>query len=286
MKKRVFEPYLYILPYFAVFILFLIVPGVAGMIIGLFEWQVVGERRFIGIGNFVELVSDPVFIAAVKNTLWYTVMYVPLFIVIGLLLALFLNLNFKARGMMRGIIYAPYIFMIPAISVIWRWFLDTNYGLLNYYLQGMGLPFVRWLTDTRIALKSIVMVIAWETVGYSMVIFLAGLQEIPRELYEAALVDGASAWQRFWRITLPQLRPTTFFLFVIGVIGALKTFGQPFMITAGGPVDSTMTVVMSLYYNGFQYFRMGYAAAISAVLFVGILAFTLLQFRILRQETD
>ena len=286
MKKRGLEPYLYILPYFLVFILFLVVPGVAGMVIGLFDWHVVGERSFIGLGNFVELVSDPVFIAAVKNTLFYTAMYVPVFIVVGLLLALLLNIDFKARGLMRGIIYAPYIFMIPAIGVIWRWFLDTNYGVLNYYLKVIGLPSVRWLTDTRIALKSIVMVISWETVGYSMVIYLAGLQEIPKELYEAALVDGASAWHRFWRITLPQLRPTTFFLFVIGVIGALKTFGQPFMMTAGGPVDSTMTVVMSLYFNGFQYFRMGYAAAISAVLFIGILAFTLLQFRILRQEAD
>lgn len=286
MKKRGLEPYLYIFPYFLVFILFLVVPGVAGMVIGLFDWQVVGERTFIGLGNFVELVSDPVFIAAVKNTLFYAAMYVPVFIVVGLLLALLLNIDFKARGLMRGIIYAPYIFMIPAIGVIWRWFLDTNYGVLNYYLKVIGLPSVRWLTDTRIALKSIVMVISWETVGYSMVIYLAGLQEIPKELYEAALVDGASAWHRFWRITLPQLRPTTFFLFVIGVIGALKTFGQPFMMTAGGPVDSTMTVVMSLYFNGFQYFRMGYAAAISAVLFIGIFAFTLLQFRILRQEAD
>jgi len=286
MTKRKIEPYLYIFPYFLVFLLFLVIPGVSGMVIGLFDWQVVGTRQFIGLGNFIELMSDPVFLRAVRNTLFYTLMYVPVFIVIGLLLALMLNLDFAGRGIMRGIIYAPYIFMIPAIAVIWRWFLDTNYGILNYYLQALGLPFIRWLTDPKIALQSIVMVISWETVGYSMVIFLAGLQEIPKELYEAALVDGATAWHRFWRVTLPQLRPTTFFLFVIGAIGALKTFGQPFMMTAGGPVDSTMTVVMTLYFNGFQYFRMGYAAAISALLFVGIFAFTLLQFRTLKQGVD
>lgn len=280
------QPYLYVLPYFLVFLLFLVVPGVAGMVIGLFNWYVVGTRKFVGLGNFAELMTDKVFLRAVSNTLRYALMYVPVFIAVGLLLALLLNIDFKGRSVMRGIIYAPYIFMIPAIAVIWRWFLDTNYGLLNYYLGALGLPFVRWLTDPRIALRSIVLVISWETVGYSMVIFLAGLQEIPKELYEAAVVDGASAWHRFWRVTLPQLRPTTFFLFVIGVIGALKTFGQPFMITAGGPVDSTMTVVMTLYYNGFQYFRMGYAAAISALLFMGILGFTLLQFRFLRQGMD
>ena len=185
---------------------------------------------------------------------------------------------------MRMIIYAPYIFMIPAIGVMWRWFLDTNYGILNYYLGMLHLGPVKWLTNTHITLKSIVMVISWEVLGYSMVIFLAGLQEIPAELYEAAEIDGASPFQKFWRITLPFLRPTSFFLFVIGLIGALKTFGQPLMITAGGPLNSSMTVVMALFYNGFKYFRMGYAAAISALLFFGILLVTLMQFKLIRQR--
>ncbi len=278
------EPYLYVLPYFLVFALFLVVPGVSGMVIGLYDWAVVGDRKFIGIGNFKELFTDDVFLHAVRNTLVYTVTYVPSFLVLGLAMAIFLNREFRGRSLMRMIVFAPYIFMIPAVGVIWRWFLDTNFGILNYYLAAVHLPTVRWLTDTKVVLDSIVMVITWETIGYSMVIFLAGLQEIPEEILEAATIDGARSWSRFWHITIPYLRPTTFFLLVIGVIGAFKTFGQPFMITAGGPLDASMTVVMTLYYNGFQYFRMGYAASISTVLFVAIFAITLLQFRFLRRR--
>jgi len=225
-----------------------------------------------------------VFLHSVRNTLVYTLIYVPLYIVLGLAMAVLLNRQFRGRSLMRLIIFAPYVFMIPAVGVIWRWFMDTNFGILNYYLAVLHLPTVRWLTDTKVVLNSIALVILWETIGYSMVIFLAGLQEIPQEIVEAATIDGASAWSKFWNITVPFLRPTTFFLLVIGVIGALKTVGQPFMITPGGPLDASMTVVMTLYYNGFQYFRMGYAAAISTVLFIAILAITLLQFRFLRQR--
>ena len=286
MKYRLggVEPYLYILPYFLIFALLLVIPGVSGMIIGLYDWAVVGDRTFIGLGNFKEMFSDDVFLHSVRNTLVYTLIYVPLYIVLGLAMAVLLNRQFRGRSLMRLIIFAPYVFMIPAVGVIWRWFMDTNFGILNYYLAVLHLPTVRWLTDTKVVLNSIALVILWETIGYSMVIFLAGLQEIPQEIVEAATIDGASAWSKFWNITVPFLRPTTFFLLVIGVIGALKTFGQPFMITAGGPLDASMTVVMTLYYNGFQYFRMGYAAAISTVLFIAILAITLLQFRFLRQR--
>jgi len=286
MKTRfqILEPYLYIAPYFVVFVLFLVAPAISGMVIGFYDWPVVGDKHYLGLGNFQELFGDPMFIKSVLNTLEYSLMYMPIFMVGGLLLALLLNRSFIGKSAMRMIIYAPYVFMIPAIGVMWRWFLDTNYGILNYYLGILHLGTVKWLSNPHVALKSIVMVISWEVLGYSMVIFLAGLQEIPAELYEAAEIDGASPFQKFWRITLPFLRPTSFFLFVIGLIGALKTFGQPLMITAGGPLNSSMTVVMALFFNGFKYFRMGYAAAISALLFFGILIVTLLQFRLIRQR--
>ena len=241
-------------------------------------------HRFRGLGNYRELFHDGVFLRAVLNTLVYTVMYVPVFIVVGLLLALLLNRQFLGKSLLRMMIYAPYIFMIPAVGVIWRWLMDSNFGILNYYLQIAHLPTVPWLTSERAVLPSIALVITWEAVDYGMVIFLAGLQEIPQELKEAAELDGASAWVKFWNITEPFLRPTTFFLLVIGLIGTLKTFGQPFMLTAGGPINSSTTIVMTLYYNGFQYFRMGYAAAISTILFLGILLITLLQFRFIRQR--
>ena len=155
------EPYLYILPYFLIFAFLLFVPGVSGMIIGLYDWAVVGDRNFIGIGNFREMFTDEVFLHSVKNTLVYALIYVPLFLVVGLAMAILLNRQFRGRSLMRLIIFAPYVFMIPAVGVIWRWFMDTNFGILNYYLSVLHLPTVRWLTDTRVVLNSIVLVILW-----------------------------------------------------------------------------------------------------------------------------
>ena len=207
------------------------------------------------------------FLTATRNTIIYTLSYVPLFIIIGLLFALFVNRDFAGRTVVKTIMYIPYICMIPAIAVIWRWLLDSNFGILNYYLEKIGIVPIKWLTDPNVVLSTVVMVILWQTMGYSMVVLLAGLQEVPTELYESATVDGAWSSSEFWNITLPFLQPSFFFLLIMGIIGGFKTFGQPYMLTLGGPGDSSKTIVMYLYYQGFHYFRMGYASAASVVLF-------------------
>ncbi len=280
------EPYLYVLPYFLIFTFFLIVPGIVGMITSLFNWELVGARDFIGFGNYKELFNDRLFFKSVRNTALYSIMYVPFMISIGLLIALLFNQNYKLRNFFRVIIFSPYVFMIPAVGIMWRWLMDTNFGMLNFYLSLFGIPKVSWLTSPKFSLISIVIVILWETIGYSMILYLAALQTIPKELFEAADIDGASKWKRFWKLTAPLLQPTTFFLLVIAFIGAFKTFGQPYVMTAGGPVDSSLTIVMYLFNTGFQYFRLGYSATISTVLFFGILLFTLLQFKFIRQRFD
>jgi ABC-type sugar transport system permease subunit len=284
--KRKLEPYLYILPYFLLFTLFLIVPGVFGIIMSLFRWEVVGLRKFIGFQNYVELFQDISFSRSLRNLSLYTLLYVPSFISIGLLLAILLNNNFLFRNVFRVLIFAPYIFMYAAVGVMWRWLMDTNFGILNYYLSHLGIAKIGWLTNPKIALVSIYITILWETSGYSMILYLAALQTIPRELYESANMDGAASWTTFWRITLPQLQPTTFYLMIIGFIGGFKTFAQPYMMTKGGPVDSTLTLVMYLYNTGFSYFRLGYAASISTILFLIILLMTVFQFRTIRQRFD
>jgi ABC-type sugar transport system permease subunit len=282
LKKT--EPYLYIMPYTAIFIVFIAAPALFSFYMGFFEWNLVGSKVNTGLANFRELFQDAVFRKTVSNTLLYTLMYVPTFLLFGLLLALLLNRNFRGSSALKVIVYTPYICMIPAIAIIWKWMMDTNYGLVNYYLQFIGFGKINWLTDPSMVLYTIVWIILWQTVGYSMVIFLAGLQEIPKDIVESAVIDGAGPVRRFFSITLPYLQPSIFFLTVIGFIGALKTFGQPYMITQGGPSNASNTVVMYMYHSGFHYFRMGYAAAISVVLFLFILMGTLILFKVMRRR--
>lgn len=280
------EPYLYILPYFLIFLSFIIVPAIIGLITSFFDWQIVGYREFIGFGNYKELFADKLFLKAVRNTAIYSLIYVTFTICIGLVFATLLNEKYKMRNFFRTTIFLPYVFMIPAIGVMWRWLMDSNYGLLNYYLGLLGLPHIGWLTRPNLTLISIAIVTLWESAGYSVVLYLAGLQMIPAELYEAARIDGASKWQVFRKITFPLLQPTTFFLLVITSIGAFKTFGQPFVMTGGGPVDSSMTIVMYIFNTGFKFGRLGYSSTISTVLFIGILSLSLLQFKFIKQRFD
>ena len=277
-------PYLYILPYTLVFLLFIAVPTINSFRMSFFDWNIVGNKEFIGFGNFKELFADKIFLKSVKNTIAYTLIYVPLYVAIGLLFAMFVNKKSVASTVVKTVMYIPYICMIPAIAIIWRWLLDSNFGVLNFYLEMIGIAPIKWLTDPNIVLKTLVMVILWQTSGYSMVVLLAGLQEVPKELYESATVDGAGPLRKFWNITVPFLQPSFFFLLIMGVIGGLKTFGQPYMLTLGGPGDASKTIVMYLYYQGFHYFRMGYAAAASVVLFLFILVVTIVNFKSIKQR--
>jgi multiple sugar transport system permease protein len=275
------------LPFFILFIVFMAGPILVSFITSFTDLRVTDIRdplsvNFVGLDNYADVFSDPTFRKAAVNTAIYVVFTVPLTMGLGLLVAVALNQAIvKFRNAFRLGYYLPQVTAIVAIAVVWRLLLGTERGIINGLLDQIGIAGPGWLTDTRYALPSIIIMTTWRGLGLQMIIFLAGLQAIPQELYEAASVDGAGAWQRFWRVTFPLLRPTLLFSAVIASIGLLQFFEEPFVMTQGGPLDSTLSVAFHAY-NQFSFGNYGYTAAISYVLFLVIAGVTLLQFRIFR----
>jgi len=272
--------YYFLLPSILGFAIFTAIPLVASLVISFYEWNTLSVPRFIGIGNFAKIFTeDQIFWIALKNTFWYAVGVVPFSIALGLAAALLLNQPIMGIALWRTIYFLPVMTSTVAISLVWKWLYNPDVGLINVFLRGIGIQEPpTWLTSTTWALPSIMIVAIWKTIGYNMVIFLAGLQNVPKELYEAAEIDGSSKWNMFWKITLPLLRPTTFFITVISIIHSFQVFGYAFIMTEGGPGASTNTLVLYIYQQGFKYFNMGYASAVAWVLFIILLAVTVTQY--------
>jgi multiple sugar transport system permease protein len=216
----------------------------------------------------------------VVNTLYYTFGLVPLNLVVSLGLAVWLNARLRGLTLYRMAFFLPVVTVTVAVALIWRWMYEPRAGIVDAALRAVGLPGPAWLGDTHWAMPAIILMSVWKGFGYNMVLFLAGLQGIPASIYEAAMIDGANAWQRFWRITLPLLSPVIFLAVVLTVISSFQVFDQALVMTNGGPANATNTIVLYIYQNGFQFFRMGYASAIAWVLFVVIFIFTLFQMRL------
>lgn len=242
--------------------------------------------RWIGFANYIKLFSDPTFKRALLNTTLYSLGVVPTQLVIALILALIVNSDIKGKTFFRVAYYIPTVTSTVAVSVIFLYLFKAD-GLVNALLAKFGIQGPTWFNDVRFALPSIMMMAIWSSVGNYMVIFLAGLQDIPSELYEAAEVDGANKFQRFFKITLPMLRPIVFFNLVMSLIGTFQVFDQAYVVSqgTGGPLDATMTVVLDIYRTGFRDFNMGYASAMAFVLFVIILILTLIQRKLFKEET-
>ncbi len=283
-RRWVLTPYLFLLPYLVVFILFRFGPIVGGWLISLTRWSIVGAPQWVGIRNYQTLWRDSLFWESVRNTLEFIAIAGPVLVLGGLSLALLLDQPLRGRGLARTFIFAPYAIMSTVVGVLWNWLYDSNFGIINYYLHLLGVPLVAWLTNERVALPAIALTTVWWTVGYNMVIFLAGLQTIPAELQEAAIIDGATFWQRFRRVTWPLLAPTTFVVVVLTLINTGQVFDQIFVMTAGGPGTATLTLVQYMYYQAFQTYNLGYGAAIAYVTFVGLLLLTFVLQRFFRRE--
>jgi multiple sugar transport system permease protein len=271
------------------FVVFMALPVIASLVMSVTDLRSTDLRNplavnFVGIDNYSRLFSDDLFLRAAVNTLIFVLIGVPLTLVIALAAASGLNsglIRFKA--LFRVGFYLPVVTSIVAIAVIWRFLLDPDVGLVDNLLRLVGIEGPHWLGSTKTALPSIIVMAAWRNFGFSMVIFLAGLQGIPAELYEAATLDGASRWQQFRHVTLPLLRPTLLFGAVVTGIGYLQLFEEPLVMTQGGPLNSTLSVSYHIY-NQFGFGNYGYAAAASYVLFVAIVALSFLQFRILGER--
>jgi ABC-type sugar transport system permease subunit len=285
VHRRRLAAYLFILPSLAFLTLFVVYPIFAALYFSFTKYTLIEAPVWIGLQHYQDLIEDKRFLTAIGNTVLFALMTVPLGTALALLLAMVVDRPLRGITLFRTAYYLPVVTSFVAVSFIWLWIYEPQFGILNDLLEMVGLPRLYWLRDPSTALLSIAILSVWKNVGYNMVIYLAGLQGIPTHLYEAAKVDGASAWQRFWKITLPLLSPTTFFVFVVYFIGALQMFVQAWILTQGGPLDSTLTVVYLIYLNGFEYLKMGYAAAMSMILFVIIAIVTYVNTRIVRYDT-
>lgn len=261
------------------FLIFTLLPVVASLALSMVKWNLVGTPEWIGLGNYVRAVQDIMFWRVLSNTALYTLGTVPATMALSLALALALNQKIPGVTLLRGLYYLPVVAPMVAVAMVWRWLYNTDFGVINYLLSRLGISAVPWLTSTRWAMPAVIVMSVWKGLGYAMVLYLAGLQGIPQHLYDAAAVDGANSWQRFRHITLPMLSPTTFFVLVTSIIASFQVFGQVYIMTRGGPANATSTIVYYIYQNGFESFRMGYASALSWLLFAVIFVFTLLQFR-------
>lgn len=284
------EGYLFLLPSFLGFLLFVALPVLASLALSFVDWNLLRPPEFVGWANYRQLLTrDTVFRQVAWNTLYFMLTIVPLQLLLGLLLALALNQPLRGRLIYRVIYFMPVVTTIIAGAIAFQFLLNRDHGLISQWIWDLG----RWsglpiqppdfLNSTRWAKPSVVLLTLWKNTGFTMVIYLAALQSVPKELYDAAHADGASAWQRFLNVTLPLISPTTFFLFIIQMIGAFQLFTEAFIMTGGGPAQATLTVVYYIYQNAFEFGRMGKASAIAWFLFVFIFLFTLIQTRMQRR---
>lgn len=273
-------------PALLVFVVFMFVPLVLTLWYSLHKYRGFGTMEFIGAENYAEIVRDDTFWKALLNTALYTAVSVPLGIVLGLGGALLLNRAMPGRGLFRALFYVPVVISGVASGVIFLRLFDPLIGLINQLLDTVGLPTVDWQGSGSAALATIIIVTTWQGVGFGMVIYLAGLQGIPRELYEAAAVDGATGWKRFINVTWPLLGPTTFFLVVYSIILSFQVFDVVYVMTRGGPGTSTTFLVQYAYDQGFNQRRQGYAAAIGVIIYVIVLLFTVAQWRLSKRRDE
>ena len=267
-------PWYFLAPHLSLFLIFIFAPIVAVFSISLFDWNLLGDHKFIGLTNYSEILHDRQFWHAFRNTMVYAVYVVPLTMATGIGLALALNQPIFGRGFIKAALYLPFVISSVASGVIAVWIFDDHYGLINTVLAQMGFARVPWLSSTTFAMPSVIATTVWLRTGLCMVVYLAALQDVPRSLLEAAELDGANAWKRFWFITWPLLRPSTTFLLITNLIYSLHVFDLIYVMTFGGPAMSTTTLVQYLYENAFEEQRQGYACAISVVLFVILIALT------------
>ena len=272
--------YLFLTPFFLGLLFFILGPVLAAFAISFTTWDLLSPPQWVGFANYREMASDGLFWTALKNTVYFTVVAVPVTLVLALGLAAMMNRKLRGISLLRAVYFFPVTASIVAVSLLWAWMYTPDFGIINYVLSFLGLPKVKWLVDPRIAMPSVILMSVWRGLGFNIVVFLAGLQSIPKDLYEAAELDGAGGWDRFRQITIPLLTPTIFFAAIMALISSFQVFEQTYIMTQGGPGNATLTLVYLIFQNGFTWLRMGYASALSFVLFAMLFVITVVQVRL------
>lgn len=287
IEGRAAEAYLFLAPALVILLVFVVLPAIWILVLSLYRWDLISsDATPIGLGNYQRMAHDPLWWKSLWQTCYFVAVTVPVGTFLALALALLLNSRIRGRSILRAAVFAPYVTPAVATIVIWEWIFNHDYGLMNSVLAVFQLPKIGWLTDSNAIMPSVIIYSLWATVGFNVVIFLAGLANIPPDLQEAARVDGAGSWQVFRRVTWPLLSPTTYFVLLISSIGSFKVFNVVYVLTesdagvTGGPDRAALTIGVYLYKQAFEFFRAGYASAISVVLFATILAVTVIQMRV------
>jgi multiple sugar transport system permease protein len=277
--KHYLHAYLFIAPVILLFGLFRVLPSVQTLLFSFYKVELLrGRFTWLGWENFASLLQDEIFLQATLNTFVYVVAIVPTSTGLALILAVLFNARLRGQALFRAVYFAPMVTSTVAAAMVWWWLYNPQFGLFNVLLRLLHLPPQPWLMSSRTALPSIIIFSIWKTVGYNMIIYIAGLQAIPAQFYEAAVIDGAGVLQQFWRITIPLLAPTTTFILIYNTILAFQVFDQVYVLTGGGPANATNVVVLELYRQAFQRYNFGYAAAEAMVLFLIIMGVTALQY--------
>ncbi len=271
-------------PYLIFFCAFVAYPLVFSLILVFVRWNIVTPMQWAGLRNFERMLSDPLFFKSLINTLVFLLIHIPLQIVVALGLSLLLNSRLRGRGLFRAIYFLPVVVSGVAVTILWQQLYAYDYGVLNALLRLVGLPAIPWLIDPAVAMPSIALMATWKNVGIYIVLFLAGLQNIPRELYEAASLDGAPPARQFFSVTLPMLNPTVVVIIVLSTIGGFSLFIEPYVLTGGGPMQSTLSGMLYIYNQAFYFGHMGYAATLGFIYAVVILLVVLVQRRVIETE--
>jgi len=285
MKKfKNVTSYLLVTPYILHVLLFVAFPVVFSFILTFHKWNIISPMEYVGLTNYEKLLQDRFFLKSVLNTLTFLIIHIPLQIVISLALAVTLNEKLPFRAFFRGAFFMPVVVSGVVVTIMWQQLYSLEVGVLNKLLIAIGLNRVGWLTDPSWAMASIAFMATWKNVGLYIILFLVGLQTVPQSYYEAADIEGANGWQKFWHITLPAINPTVFMVVILSTIGGFSLFIEPYIMTGGGPLNSTLSAVLYVYKQGFFYYHMGYAATLGLVFALLILAVVVVQKRFIERD--
>jgi multiple sugar transport system permease protein len=289
VSKRERAAWGFVAPALIAIAIFFVIPVISALFLSLTDFDIYAladlkNLRFVGLQNYERLLTNPLFWGAMRNTVWFSVLGVPLAIGASLFAAVILNARtVKWRPIWRVVFFAPYVTTLVATAVLWNYMLHTKYGVINWILTSVGLPAVDWLGSPATSVPAILMFVVWKIFGYNMLIFLAVLQTVPDDLYEAARIDGANAWKQFRHVTLPAIAPTLLLVSIISIAGFFQLFAEPYVMTQGGPAQSTVTVLYFMYEEGFKWWNLGSASAVAFILFLCIFAVTMVQLWVSRK---